>query len=126
MASRCEKLLKSLKECGDSVNVSTGDIVGAQNYAGIENSSRLGANVDGKSKKLTSKADRILRSLRIVEADEDESNTADDDKVVAQVTQDVTVGDIKNASKAAKLLADAGKLDKTTAENINKLSQTLK
>lgn len=113
----------SMEECGGEGGLCMGNIVGAQNAVGIDNVTRMGAMVQKGVKKRT-RASEILKSLKIVEAEEDSS--ADDNKVVAQITQEVTAGDLKTASKAAKLLADAKKLDKATADKISQTMSNIK
>ena len=110
-------------------NMGMGDAAGILADLGVSNSSKYGTNVHkGVSKKKkdydSSMAGRLLQSLQIMEADEQES--PEDKKVVAEIKQDVTVGDLKNASKAAKILADAGKLDKATADKIEQDFQKVK
>ncbi len=124
MSKRLLEQYKSMKEndgAESAGNMGMGDAAGILADMRISNSSKYGTNVHmggNKKKKDNSMAGRILQGLQIVEADE--TNNPEDNKVVAQVKQDVTVGDLKNASKAAKLLADAGKLDKNTADQIEK------
>lgn len=124
MSKRLLEQYKSMKEndgAESAGNMGMGDAAGILADMGVSNSSKYGTNVHkgvNKKKKDNSMAGRILQGLQIVEADE--TNNPEDNKVVAQVKQDVTVGDLKNASKAAKLLADAGKLDKNTADQIEK------
>lgn len=113
----------SMEECGCEGGICMGNVVGAQNAVGIDNVSRMGTMIQRGVKKKRTRAGDILRGLKIMEAEED---TGDDKKVVAQVVQDVTAGDLKNASKAAKLLADAGKLDKATADKISQAMNSIK
>lgn len=108
-------------------NMGMGDAAGILADMGVSNSTKYGTNVHkgvDKKKKDNSMAGRILQGLQIMEANE--PSNPEDDKVVAEVKQDVTVGDLKNASKAAKLLADAGKLDKNTADKIEQDLKNIK
>lgn len=114
----------SMEECGEG-GVCMGNVVGAEDALGMDTSTKMGTMVQCGVKRKRTKANEILRGLKIVEADET-NNPAEDEKVVAQVVQNVTAGDLKNASKAAKLLADAGKLDKATADKINQAMNNVK
>lgn len=132
MATKAGKLKEELDACGmryystfssksgidECDGVCAGNIVGAQNAVGIDNSSTYGTNVHRGIKSGMTKAKKIMKGLKIVEADLNQEKDPDENKVVAQVTQTVTKGDINKASRAAQLLANAGKIDKQTANNI--------